>query len=192
MFDIRKTLYEYSSLIEKQRTILHNERNKVSLNDNVLLEYGTHGYKRNIGYKDVYLCKKLKEVILFQHDKYWSMHLDFLSEIKEGIHLLRIGGQNPLREFQKKADRNFQEICAEMDMGIQHKINCVLKNQDMELANLGIKKPSSTWTYITNDYPFGNKLELMLLDNSNIGFQLDIFSLSILFIRKLFKRKHNN
>jgi len=171
MFEIRRFLYNYSSLIEKQRIIIQNERE-------ITLE------NKNLG-------ENVKEAILIQYDKFWSLHLDYLSEIKEGIHLLRLGGENPLREFQKKAELAFIEMCDNLDNEVQKIIEYFDKNPYDEISTLGIKKPSSTWTYIINDNPFGNRLGLMLLDNSNIGFQVDFISLIALFFYSLFKPKKN-
>lgn len=171
MFDIRRFLYNYSSLIEKQRIIIQKER--------------------EITLSDLQINEKVKEAILFQYDKFWALHLDYLSELKEGIHLLRIGGLNPLREFQKKADDAFKEMCDNLDKEIEKIINYLEHNPDSNLSLLGIKKPSSTWTYVINDYPFGNQLGSFLSDNSNIGFQVDLISLTILFFYKIFKKKNN-
>ena len=171
MFDIRRFLNNYSSLIEKQRIIIQNER--------------------EIALENKELGQNVRESILFQYDKFWSLHLDYLSEIKEGIHLLRLGGENPLREFQKKAELAFIEMCDNLDIEIQKIIEYFDQNPNSEISTLGIKKPSSTWTYIINDNPFGNQLGLMLLAGSNIGFQVDFISLIILFFYRLFKTKKN-
>jgi preprotein translocase subunit SecA len=169
MFDIRRFLNNYSSLIEKQRIIIQNERE-------ITLE------NKEIG-------QNVREAILFQYDKLWSLHLDYLSEIKEGIHLLRLGGENPLREFQKKAELAFIEMCNNLDMEVGKIIDYFEQNPDNEISTLGIKKPSSTWTYIINDNPFGNQLGLMLQGVSGIGFQVDFISLILLFFYRLFKSK---
>jgi len=169
MFDIRKFLYTYSTLVEKQRIIIENERENALLNKE--------------------LSDKLREAILFQYDKQWALHLDYLSELKEGIHLLRLGGLNPLREFQKKADDAFMQMCETLDKEIELLITIFNDNPVVDLSALGIRKPSSTWTYIINDYPFGNPLGLMLTDNANTGYQVDLLSLIILFFFKIFKKK---
>jgi preprotein translocase subunit SecA len=169
MFDIRRFLNNYSSLIEKQRIIIQNERE-------IALE------NKDIG-------ENVRESILFQYDKFWSLHLDYLSEIKEGIHLLRLGGENPIREFQKKAELAFIEMCDNLDTEVQKLIEYFDQNPYDEISTLGIKKPSSTWTYIINDNPFGNLRGL--IDSSNIGFQVDFISLTALFFYRLFKTKKN-
>ena len=99
MFDIRRFLHNYSSLVEKQRIITQNEKENTLASEQI--------------------SENIKEAMLIQYDKFWALHLDFLSELKEGIHLLRIGGLNPLREFQKKADDAFIEMCNNIDKETQ-------------------------------------------------------------------------
>ena len=168
MFDIRRFLYNYSSLIEKQRIIILDERETVLTNQE--------------------MADNVKDAILLQYDKLWSLHLDYMSQLKEGIHLLRLGGQNPLREFQKKADLAFNEMCDGLDEDVKKILEYFDNNPGDEISFPGMKKPSSTWTYIVNDNPFGNQPGLMLLDSSNIGLQVDLISLTALFIYRLFKK----
>jgi preprotein translocase subunit SecA len=169
MYDLRRFLYDYSSLIEKQRIIIQNERERILSDDKLPIN--------------------IKVAILFYYDKFWSIHLDYLSELKEGIHFLRVGGLNPLREFQKKADIAFKEMFKNLDREIKFTNKYFRDNPESNPSSLGIKKPSSTWTYVINDYPFGNQLGIMLLNNSNIGFQVDVLSITILFFYRLIKKK---
>lgn len=117
-YDIRKTLFDYSSFLEKQRTIIQSERQNlllddISLSDQLLLT-NQDSILINPG-----LREKLREATLFQYDVCWTDHLDYMQQIREGIHLLRLGGQNPLREFQKKANLSFGEMCQKIDTGTQ-------------------------------------------------------------------------
>ena len=101
--------------------------------------------------------------ILDQFDKKWSEYLEYLSDLQEGIYLLRIGGESPLRKFQKLADGRFQEMMMEME-----KIgNWKLGNGDWELEE--IRRPSSTWNYVVNDSPFENQFAINLLAGSMLG-----------------------
>lgn len=169
MNELSNMHYEYSSLIEKQRKIHHHERHEF-LDDSTVLET----IKRlNGGAMDKYdsgMLEKARNIILFQYDKYWSQHIDYVSEVKEGIHLLRYGNQNPLREFRKYTDTNFKEISSRIEFELKEGIAYLLKNVNINLADMGIKKPSSTWTYIVNDNPFKRKFELRFTDSSYLGF----------------------
>ncbi len=188
MFDLRRSLHNYSELVEKQKTILKNERLRILTDgiEHVINRLQTN--LRNIVLSESDL-KKIQELFLFQYDKHWAMHLDYLSELREGIHLLRIGGQNPLREFQKRADVNFKSLLTNIDFEVKIKIKYLIENPSTKLSDIGVTKPSSTWTYIVNDFPFSNQLGYMLMDSSNIGLQADILSLIILAVYNTFRKK---
>jgi len=169
MNDLRNMHYEYSSLIEKQRKIHHHER-QTFLDDSAVLEMiNTVNDGASINYVPE-MIEKARNIILFQYDKHWSQHIDYVSEVKEGIHLLQYGKLNPLREFRKYTDTNFKEICNRIDFDLKEGIEHLLKNGDVNLADMGIKKPSSTWTYIINDNPFSRKFEIRLTNSSYLGF----------------------
>jgi preprotein translocase subunit SecA len=169
MNDLRKMHYDYTSLIEKQRNIIHNER-QAFLDDTIVIEKLNSTSDSALVKFDSQIIKKARNIILFQYDTYWSQHIDYVSEVKEGIHLLRYGRQNPLREFQKYIDSNFEEICYRIDSDLKEGIEHLLKNVDINLSDMGIKKPSSTWSYMVNDNPFKRKFELRFTDSSYLGF----------------------
>lgn len=116
------------------------------------------------------------------------MHLDYLQQIRDSIHLVRIGGQNPLSEFQKKADLSFATLSTNIDREIENGSKKIIDNRNITQTELGIRKPSSTWTYMINDNPYGNKLSIMMLDNSRLGFQDDPIGASILIFHGIVER----
>ncbi|UCG26628.1 MAG: accessory Sec system translocase SecA2 [Bacteroidales bacterium] len=188
-YDIRKTLVGYSGLVEKQRVIIQSERQKILYETDRLFaicDLTDPDLKRSLDYEAV--VKKLRNMALYYYDRYWASHLDYLQAVRDSIHLVRIGGQNPLREFQKKADKSFKETCRNIDQQIQEKAGEIIANPEITPAELGIRIPSSTWTYMINDNPFGNQLSIFLLDNSNIGFQADPVSGILLGMFGLFER----
>lgn len=187
--EIRRTLNVYSNLSEQQRKIVQDDRQKLLLDDQYLIDKTeTRNYFLKNGKTQL---EKFRTLILFQYDQYWAIHLDELQQVKEGIYMVRFGGQTPLLEYQRIGDQIFQEFLDRLDDNIKIKIKQFLSKPSSSLQDLGIQKPSSTWTYVINDNPFGNKLATMLLNNSNIGFQVDIFSNFILFFIALFKKMKN-
>ena len=174
-YDIRKTLFDYSDFIEKQRTIIQSERQQLLLSETDLVsQLSLTNDKTNALLENLDLIAKIRETALFHYDIFWTDHLDYMQQIREGIHLLRLGGQNPLREFHKKANTSFEEMCLKIDSEGQRNVRYILEHPTVTLSELGIKKPSSTWTYMISDNPFGRQLSIMLL--SNIGLQVDLFS----------------
>lgn len=171
LFDRRKMLYEYSSLLEAQRILWQGERQRSLL--------------------DPELSPGYREQVLAQYDRLWAEHLDELSEARENIQLVRLGGQQPLREFRKLADERFQERRRELAAELR-----VLAADPAAYAKgRRVQRPASTWTYLLNDNPFGNQLSVLLLDGGNTGLQVDFVSgLALGFFalfRKWFGRKDN-
>ena len=189
MYDLRRTLCDYTNFIEEQRKYFQGKRQTLLLENNY--SYTIPGEIQQV----CTLCissENMKKFILNQFDLAWAKHLNFASELRDGIHLVRLGGENPVRVYQKKTFEHFNLIEAEME-----KIIAEFMEKNPQGNDLPIKRPSSTWTYIVNDNPFGIRLGLTLLNNSNIGMQADILSMGILlvvgFVKRVFpKREKNN
>lgn len=98
----------------------------------------------------------VRDVLLFTLDDYWSDHLSFLSEARDGIHLRALAGDVPVDEFHKIAlrrfdgflDRVFDAVAAFVGKLGPDDIGC-------DLGELGLRRPSATWTYLITDDPFG-------------------------------------
>lgn len=184
--ELRRTLGVYNQMTEQQRKIVQSERQQLLLEQEVLISKIKSKAKQE--HLSPNLTDKIKTAILFHYDRTWAMHLDDLQQVKEGIYMVRFGGQHPLHEFQKISDEIFQIFLEELDESIENCIKKILMNPDITIEELGIRKPSSTWTYVVNDNPFGNKLATMLLGNGNIGMQIDFISNFILALRAIFKK----
>jgi preprotein translocase subunit SecA len=185
-YDMRRMLLLYTDLVEKQRLIIQRERQELLLDNAFLLE---RTGLTELPDPNTALLSKLRTVALSIYDKHWSEHLDRLQQLKEGIYLVRYGGQKPLREYQRKADEWFNELCSHIDEELETKALELIRQPEKNLTALGVKRPSSTWTYVINDNPFGNQLAITLLDNSNLGFQADFISAILLFFVSIFQKK---
>ena len=149
MQELRKTLYDYSLIVDQQRTIWHKWR---------------QSYLFDQALESPELTEKQKSFIINQFDKQWAAFLDHAEELKEGIYLLRLGGENPLRKFNRKMDFRFRQLSHEMETGIS-----TLRDQPLPDEKLEIDQPSSTWNYVVNDSPFQNQFIINLLAGSLMG-----------------------
>ena len=95
-------------------------------------------------------------------DKPWSQYLAEIADIREGIHLHRLGGQELFLEFQKLAVQKFDRLVNELD----NEANQIFANSHAEEDK--IKAPSATWTYLVNDNPFDNMIGLSAPGNTKI------------------------
>ena len=172
-FEIRKTLWKYSSLLEKQRNLMHNRRREVSVEAaglGLLEECAPESYRGCLEELGSERMRQVEQrITLYQIDRCWAEHLALVSDIRESIHLVSVGGNSPLNEFHKQVNEAF--------LGLDHIIedqvcrtfrDLAAKGDGLDLDAAGIRGPSSTWTYLISDQQFGSWVGL--LAGSNIGF----------------------
>lgn len=165
---MRSTLYAYTAFVEEERRVFLSYRDKVVLGE---FEIDTSN-------------KALREYLLQRYDDLWVKHLAFITEIRESIHLVRLGGEEPLRVFQRKALDHFYAVESQLQ-----ELEDQFLHDNLETHIPGLVRPSSTWTYIVNDNPFQKNGAMMLLNNANMGFQIDPFTGPLLVLMRLFKKK---
>jgi len=64
------------------------------------------------------LNKVEKQITLFHINKKWAEYLDYVSYIREGIHLVVIGGENPLHKFHSATIEAFNEVLDSIEIDI--------------------------------------------------------------------------
>lgn len=96
-------------------------------------------------------------VVLFTLDEVWQQHLALLGEIRDGIHLRKLAGQNPVDEFHRIALREFDGFFDEVDAVIDDRMQQLADGTDA-LAGLGLHRPSATWTYMLRDDPIDDAI----------------------------------
>ncbi len=170
--EIKKTLYKYTILLEQQRKIIFEKRNNI-LRENSFIElFMTRSpiqfkaLAEKVGEsKLIEICRRL---FLIQTDMAWSQYLTVIADIKEGIHLLRRGGQDPLFKFHSQSIELFDQMINELDNSTIQSFNKLnITNGNIDLSDIGLKAPSSTWTYLINDNPFEETFGIGLIGNIN-------------------------
>ncbi len=132
-FHIRKELNYYSDMVEEQRRILSKDRLAILTGETPM-------------------SPSEQRVRLFYIDKFWAEQLAYVSYIREGIHLEGLANLNPIDEFHKRIIQAFEQIPTKIEeeaSGMLAKLGN--SNDPTEWERLGLKSPSSTWTYIIND-----------------------------------------
>ena len=106
------------------------------------------------------LQKVEKQITLFHIDHCWAEYLAHVAHIREGIHLFSVSGQNPLDEFHKIIADAFQNLIQTIDDEIIKTFETAEITKDgIDMEKEGLESPSSTWTYLINDNPFGDWTE---------------------------------
>jgi len=171
-FEIRKTLWNYSFIIESQRQKIFAKRQSVLMD-------GAHrdilGHKvpekyaewRSLLGEDR-LREVEKQITLFHIDRCWTEHLALIADVRESIHLVNVGGQTPIDEFNRIVTPEFLALDSKIEEGVVETFHSLeLKEGKVDLAQAGIRGPSSTWTYLISDSQFGFWMEM--LKGKNIG-----------------------
>jgi preprotein translocase subunit SecA len=195
--DVRRSLWDYSTLIETQRMIVAGWRDAVFTSKGAedtpfhpspkLLKTGTARLGREA------FDRIARRAALFHIDAAWTDHLAWLADLREGIHLVSIGRKEPLGEFQKAATDAFLGLEKRIADEAQKTLRSLVEREGpVDIEAEGLKGPSSTWTYLVNEDQLGWGVEL--LKGSNVGFTSvaaafygPLFVLAIL--AKRFKRK---
>jgi len=185
-FEMRRTLWRYSAMVEEQRAQMC-ERREEWLHDAIqptaCVEGAPEHYaalERAVGAAELRRAENRLTLILL--DRRWSAHLGLIEDIREGIHLQRYGGRDPLTEFQ----RQIIEAYAAMVEGLRDEVVETFDrlhpvNGTIDLEGAGLRGPTSTWTYLINDNPFAS-FGLSLIAPGNFGASLATSFLAVLYL----------
>jgi preprotein translocase subunit SecA len=184
--EIKKTVYKYSSLLEKQRTVISQTRRDILFNVSIPKIYRSRSKKRfdrlttEIGRQQVLaVCRQIS---LFYLDRTWSRYLAEIADIREGIHLTRLGGQIPVFEFNKQAVAIFDELMKSVDDDMIEAFNRIkISGTHIDFEGAGLKTPASTWTYLINDDPFENMLGIQLIGNMGLSVGAGLYGVLVAF-----------
>ena len=162
--DIRRTLRRYSSLIEEQRQRIHQRRQAVLCDEAPLRLLEAKSPERYAALRssvtDAVLQRVEKQLTLLHMDERWTGHLARVAHIHEGIHLYSIGGYDPLDEFHKAVAQAFQGLLETIDGEIVKTFErAEITQAGIDLDQMGLRGPGSTWTYLVSDHPFGSWLD---------------------------------
>ena len=165
-FEIRRTLARYAAVVEEQHRRLV-ERRQAILEGRDLPDVWEQEPERRAalvaaaGEQAVVDAERV--VTLACIDRAWRDHLGRCADVREGVHLVRLGGQDPLTHFTSEAIKAFARIEDAIDEDVRAALDkvCVVGGE-VDLSGTGIKAPSSTWTYLINDDPFKNRIGALL------------------------------
>jgi len=170
-FDVRRSLYSYSSLVELQRKIVHEERRRILLGGEQAEDWTPHwpglAAPGEAGLGRAGLAHLERAVRLQALDQGWADHLAWVNDTRETIHLVSLGGLTPDREFQKSATEAFLGMMRNVEESGRAELERLLKTPDPGLELQKIKGPSSTWTYLVKEDQFG--WGVALAKGKNIG-----------------------
>jgi preprotein translocase subunit SecA len=169
-FDIRRTLWNYSSFVEDQRSLVRKLRDDLVLERNPPVRWSRARPERHEQLISRFGSQRAAtlecRISLHVIDRLWTEYLATVADLREGIHMVRLGNMEPVVEFQKQADKAFRSFLARIDEEIVEFFDRLeLEEEGLDIERLGIRGPSSTWTYLVNDNPFRSGLGLLVSGN---------------------------
>jgi preprotein translocase subunit SecA len=204
-FDIRRSLHKYSDLIERQRRLIQDWRAGVLSGNGgaggdgkpagIVRRTAPELYERGEGRFGQEAADELERRLTLLHiDRAWSDHLAWVTDTRESIHLMGLGGKSPLDGFVRSATEMFLAIRPLIEEAVAGDFRTAVDLKGDSEFDLGsIKGPSSTWTYLVNEDQFGWGMEL--LKGGNIGFAAlaagpsGVLFMLFLLVKRLFKKK---
>jgi preprotein translocase subunit SecA len=164
--EIRKTLWRYASVVEGQRSQVMAFRQAILRGDEDPKVWQRVPARRQALVDEVgenAVCRAERTVMLFQIDRAWRDHLALAADLREGIHLVGLGGQDPLTRFTTEITLAFRRIESAIDDAVLDVLEQVrVDGGRVDVEGMGIRGPSSTWTYLVNDDPFRHQIGMML------------------------------
>jgi preprotein translocase subunit SecA len=165
-FEIRRTLARYAQTLEEQRAGLMDRRAAILDGREAPAIWQTAPERvapliARAGADAVREAERL--VTLSCIDQAWCEHLALAGDLREGIHLVALGGHDPLTRFTTELSLRFREIDDRIDAGVLEALDTIaFEDGRIVLPDTVLKGPSSTWTYLVNDDPFRNQIGMML------------------------------
>ncbi|MCP2256069.1 preprotein translocase subunit SecA [Prauserella aidingensis] len=104
-----------------------------------------------------------RRIMLFHMDQRWADHLAFLNNVRETIHLRAMAREQPLDEFHRAAIPEFHKIRGDVEQRSAETLAAAeITSDGIDLAAAGVRRPTSTWTYLVQDNPFDSDAEQAL------------------------------
>jgi preprotein translocase subunit SecA len=164
--EIRRTLWRYASVVERQREHLMERRQALLCGEETpgVWRASPNRYGALVAIASERAVREAEvAVTLHEIDRAWRDHLALIADLREGIHLVSLGGRDALTQFTQEAIAAFARIDGAVNEGVDRALEKVrVSSGRIDLNALDIKGPSSTWTYLVNDDPFRQQIGRML------------------------------
>jgi preprotein translocase subunit SecA len=172
--EIKQTLYKYSVLLERQRRIVAQLREEVLdegwVYERIALERPHHidALVNQIGRER--LTGQVGAAMVGTIDTKWSRYLAEINEVRDTIHLRRMGGEEPLLVFHRLIVGAFELLLEDIEQSIETLVQglaCV--GGELRMGGERVVVPTATWTYLINDDPMEHAFGLQLVANAGLN-----------------------
>ncbi|MFD0585180.1 accessory Sec system translocase SecA2 [Dactylosporangium darangshiense] len=162
LLQLHRTTRRYHTATDQHRQVVLDTRERLLTDPTALEHYLAHVWPAGSDQPHRWTRPGRRrlavEVALYHLDRAWTRHLNLLAEVREGIHLRVLGRQDPLDEFNLIATDDFRAVAEEATAATRRTLDAASEDATT-LADLGLRRPSSTWTYMVADNPFGSEAD---------------------------------
>jgi preprotein translocase subunit SecA len=162
--EIHRNTWRYQKLIEDQRRLVLEHRDRVLRTDAALRRLAEDCPERVAELAGVHRPETLvlaaRQVTLWHLDRAWTDHLGWAADLREGIHLRGLGrGMHPLDEFNRELIGSFGTLMDRVVTRSVETFRTIRVTEDgAALDAAGFSRPTATWTYLVQDNPFGTDM----------------------------------
>lgn len=165
--EIHRNTWRYTRLIEHQRGVLLDQRNELLTTDLAATELAALCGERWSELRETIdedaLTAAARLIMLYHLDRCWTEHLAFLTDVRETIHLRALARETPIDEFHRAAIPAFRKIQDEVgERSAETFRTATITADGVDLEDSGLRRPTSTWTYLVHDNPFDTDAEQAL------------------------------
>ena len=184
--NVRRQLYEYSTILEDQRRYMASWR-KTVLEDPASLDllenrHPTLWRELRTAVGEETLSQVASRLTLLTIDRCWSEYLTEMQGVRHEIHLVALDGREPLPEFYRTAIQIFERLLERIDEEIVETFpNLNITAEGVDWERHGLRGPSATWTYLVSDNMFDTNVLLTLANRPSLALGA-IFAYPILFL----------
>ncbi len=162
---VRRTTWRYGLVVDTERAAVLRHRTLVLSTDRAVQQLEESSPERCAEIREKLgeelLTKAARLIVLAHLDEAWSDHIAVLDDVREGIHLRALARESPLEEFRKIANDLFDPFFKV----VYERAAATLADADISeaaIAHTGPRRPTSTWTYLVTDDPFGSEADRFL------------------------------
>ncbi|GAB3567023.1 accessory Sec system translocase SecA2 [Spelaeicoccus albus] len=162
---IHRDTWRFNQLVQKQRSLVLDKREGIR-HDGVGQSEVIEGARDSIvddaieEFGEAAVHAGLRDALLFHLDERWVEHLEFLNDLREGIHLRSLAREKPHEAFNIESIKAFETFWPDVLSSTIDTVNNAEFNENgIDLVGHGMRRPSSTWTYLTTESVSSSDIE---------------------------------
>lgn len=154
--DMRRQLSQYTSIIDDQRRAVHSKHYTILKGESDTSILATRNPEKALRLQKAYGKEKVdlieRQLVLHYLNRCWAEYLEYITDVRQGIHLVVVGGKVPLDEYRREAIIAFTEMFRRIEECVVTAFDTVVVGANgVDLEKSDLKGPTSTWTYLIDE-----------------------------------------